>query len=324
MIRLLCVLCVVAAAGCKAPKASLQVRRPPTLDLPAVQILAVDDFEGDKDAAAFVKAALIAALNREGAIEAMDIETAKEKRAAGGAQIEAILRGRVWTDFVHLQGMQEPVITSDATWEKTQQGLAYIAEVRDKIEYQPYEIVKAFVTVQINLVQLSGNEEKTIAALAGGRGYRERIGGGPARVLDLWTGTAESGGAANRSREGLLQISSQRAVESFVKAISPHTERIEAVVAKGGDEAAARMILNGKYEEAIAKLEPALKSPTEKQAPDLYNLGLAYEATGEPGLMEVSIGFYRKALAFDPTNEDYAAGIGRVEAMRRDYERTNP
>ncbi len=81
------------------------------------------------------------------------------------------------------------------------------------------------------------------------------------------------------------------------------------------------MLRGGQYEQVISKLEPNLKSPTKERAPDLYNLGLAYEALGEPALLEAALVFYRKALDFDPENEDYAAGIGRVESLMRDRSR---
>ena len=313
-------------AGCKTPTASLQVKRPPTLELPSVKVLAVDNFEaatkGDEAIAEYVKEAFIAAINHEGAIQAMDFKAAREKAASEGLKIEAILRGRVWTDFVDLKGLQSPLISSDVTWAETDKGVKYIAEVRDKIDYQSYEIVKAFVNVQLNLVQVSGAEEKTIAALSGGRGYREQIGGGPVRVIDLWTGNAEAAAApGERSRDALLRVSADRAVAEFTRAISPHTETINAVIAKGGDGSAVGMIRQGQYRDVIQKLEPGLKNPTEDRAPDLYNLALCYEALGDPDLLDVAISFYRKALDFDPENEDYAAGIGRCEAMMADHTR---
>ncbi|MBI2921139.1 MAG: tetratricopeptide repeat protein [Planctomycetes bacterium] len=320
---------IVAAAfvaGCRTPKVSLKVKRPPTLELPPVKVLAVDDLDPatpeDKAVAAYVKSALIASINREGAIQAMDFREAKERAAKEGMKIEAVLRGRVWTDFVHLTGMQEPVITSDVVWERTDKGLEYIAEARDKVGYQQYEIVKAFVSIQLNLVQLSGPEEKTIAALSGGRGWRERVGGGPARVMDLWSGRAESAAApGDRSRDALLRVSADKAVAEFTRAVSPHSETIEAVIAKGGDGSVPGMLRGGQYDQVISRLEPNLKSPTKERAPDLYNLGLAYEALGEPALLEAALVFYRKALDFDPENEDYAAGIGRVEQLMRDRSR---
>jgi tetratricopeptide (TPR) repeat protein len=309
-----------AAAGCRAPRAELQVKRPPTLHLPPVKVLAVEDMQpatkGDDAIAAHVKAALISAINREGAIQAMDLGEARKRAAKEGLKIEAVLRGRVWADFVHIRGLKEPLITSDVVWDTNPQGVKYIAEASDKIDYQTYEIVKAFVNVQLSLIQLSGPEEKTIAALSGGRGWRERIGGGASRVMDLWTGRAEAAGAkGERSREALLRASADRAVAEFTKAISPHTVTIRAVIAKGRDGVAAQMIRQGKFMEAIDRLEPALKSPTKEQAPDLYNLGLAYEGLGDPALLDASILFYRRALEFDPENEDYADGIGRVEAL---------
>ncbi|MCE9582716.1 MAG: hypothetical protein K8T20_09505 [Planctomycetes bacterium] len=313
---------VAAFAGCRTPQVSLQVRRPPTLEMPSVKVLAVDDFEaatkGDDAIARYVRDQFIAIINKEGAIQAMTLPEAREKAAKEGLKIEAVLRGRVWADFAHLKGLREPVVTSDVVWAKTDKGIAYIAETHDKLATTEYEVVKAFVSVQLNLVQLSGPEEKTIAALSGGRGWRERIGGGPITTMDLWSGRAEaSAGRGVRDREQLLRVSADRAVGEFVKAISPHKETIQAVVAKGGDSTAAGMIKAGQYEQAIQRLEPGLKSATKERAPDLYNLGLAYEAMGNPGLLEAAVLFYRQALDFDPENEDYAAGLGRVELLMR-------
>ncbi len=311
-----------ALAGCRTPQVTLQVRRPPTLEMPPVKVLAVDDFEpatkGDDAIARYVRDQFIAIINREGAIQAMTLAEAREKSGSSGLKIEAVLRGRVWADFVHLQGLREPVVTSDVVWAKTDKGIMYIAEAHDKVETQTYEVVKAFVSVQLNLVQLSGPEEKTIAALSGGRGWRERIGGGSSSNFDLWSGRAEASAAkGERNREALLRVSADRAINEFVKAISPHKETITAVIAKGGDSTAAGMIRAGQYEEAIQRLEPGLKDAQKNRAPDLYNLGLAYEAMGDPALLEAAILFYRKALAFEPENEDYAAGMGRVELLMR-------
>lgn len=324
LLRQAAALAVAAAAlaGCKTPTATLQVLRPPTLELPSVKVLAVDEFEaatkGDDAIARYVRDQFIASINREGAIQAMTLAEAKEKSAATGLKIEAILRGRVWADFVHLQGLREPVVTSDVVWGTTDKGIKYIAEAHDKLETQTYEVVKAFVSVQLNLVQVSGVESKTIAALSGGRGYRERIGGGSFASFDLWTGRAEaSAGKGERNKEALLRVSADRAIGEFVKAISPHKETINAVIAKGGDATAASMIRSGQYQEAIQRLEPGLRGAGKNRVPDLYNLGLAYEATGDPGLLDVSINFYRKALEFEPEDEDVAAGIGRVEKLMR-------
>jgi hypothetical protein len=320
-------LAAAALAGCKTPTATLQVRRPPTLELPSVKVLAVDDFEpatkGDDAIARYVRDQFIASINKEGAIKAMTLEQAKAESAASGLKIEAILRGRVWADFVHIQGLREPIVTSDVSWATTDKGIKYIAEARDKVETQTYEVVKAFVSIQLNLVQVSGVESKTIAALSGGRGYRERIGGGAFSSFDLWSGRAEAASArGERNREALLRVSADRAIGEFVKAISPHKETINAVIAKGGDDAAASMIRAGQYEQAMQRLEPGLRNANKERAPDLYNLGLAYEAMGDPGLMEPAANFYRKALEFDPENEDYAAGLGRVELLMRNNART--
>src|SRR5262245_29579528 len=134
----------VSLAGCRTPEVSLQVRRPPTLEMPAVKVLAVDVFEpASKDDAAvarYVRDQFLALLNKEGAIKAVTYEEAKEK----GTQIEAVLRGRVWADFVYEQGLREPKVDSDVTWEKTDKGIVYIAETRDKVTETTYEIVKAF------------------------------------------------------------------------------------------------------------------------------------------------------------------------------------
>jgi hypothetical protein len=313
-----------AAAGCRTPQAELQVRRPPRLQLPQVKVLAVDDLApataGDEGIARYVREALIASINREGAVRAMTLAEAREASGREGVKVEAVLRGRVWTDFVHLKGLREPIVTSDVTWSKTDKGIEYISETRDKVEYQTYEIVKAFVNIQLSVVYLAGPEEQTVAALSGGRGVRQRIGGGPARVMDLWTGRAEEAAApGERSREALLRASVDKAVAEFTKGVSPYRETIRAVIARNG--AAAQMIRSGKYAEAIAALEPGLASAGPDRAPDFYNLGLAYEALGDPMLLSVSIMFYRKALEANPDDEDAAAGIGRVEGMMADHER---
>lgn len=321
-IRTAAVLAAAALAGCSTPQVSLQVRRPPTLEMPPVKILAVAEFEPatpeDAAVARYVREQFMALLNKEGAIQAVAYEAAKEK----GVKVEAVLRGRVWADFVYEKDLREPKVESDVTWEKTDKGIVYIAETRDKVSVTSYEIVKAFVNVQVNLIDLKGADEKTIAALSGGRGWRERIGGGSFNNMNLWTGRAENASKGSRDREELLRASADRALAEFVRAISPHTETIQAIIAKGGDDGAAAMIRSGKYNEAIQRLEPGLQNSNDKKrAPDFYNLGLAYEALGDPGLLDIAIMFYRRALDFEPENEVFATGIGRVEGMMRGNER---
>ncbi|NUN47620.1 MAG: hypothetical protein HUU15_02155 [Candidatus Brocadiae bacterium] len=326
MKRLTCLMIVTALAGCRAPRAELQVRRPPTLQLPPVRVLAIDTLEpatkGDEEIARYVRDALIVAINREGAVRAMTFEEAREASARDGVKVEAVLRGRVWADYVHLKGLREPVISSDVTWARTDKGIEYIAETRDKVEYQTYEIVKAFVNVQLSVVHLAGPEEKTVAALSGGRGVRLRIGGGPTQVMDLWTGRAETAAApGERSRAALLRASVDKAVAEFTKAVSPHRETIRAVIATGGNGEAAKLIRSGKYADAISLLEPGLSSAGPDRAPDFYNLGLAYEALGDPMLLDAAIFFYRKALDAKPDDIETAEGIGRVEGMMADHRR---
>ena len=77
-------------------------------------------------------------------------------------------------------------------------------------------------------------------------------------------------------RPQILKSLVRRAIDSFLRSVSPTTQRIEAMVAEGGrEERAEDLLQQGKWSEARKRLE-ALQ-PNQRTAEDWYSLGLSYE-----------------------------------------------
>ena len=77
-------------------------------------------------------------------------------------------------------------------------------------------------------------------------------------------------------RPQILKSLVRRAIDSFLRSVSPTTQRIEATVAEGGrEERAEDLLQQGKWSEARKRLE-ALQ-PNQRTAEDWYSLGLSYE-----------------------------------------------
>lgn len=92
--------------------------------------------------------------------------------------------------------------------------------------------------------------------------------------------------------------------QRYVQQISP-SEEATTLEVLDGDAAAATLIRGNAYEEAIARIQ-GLES---KSAEDWYNLGLAYEATGQRNLAR---GAYEEALAKDSGNSMFEDALQRL------------
>lgn len=117
-------------------------------------------------------------------------------------------------------------------------------------------------------------------------------------------------------REEIITRLVNKTLDQFVRTISPYRTVIETELASGGNQRAKEKIRDGEYAEARRLLRGA------KTAPDLYHLGLAYEAgaTTTADFEDARL-YYDQALDKDPTNRLYARGIGRMEFQLKSHQR---
>ena len=123
----------------------------------------------------------------------------------------------------------------------------------------------------------------------------------------------------DKEREKILQKLGSKAVESFIQSISPTTQRIKAMIAKGGqEERAEELLIDGLWDEARQRLESLSKN--DRTAEDWYNLGLSYEAGAlSRDDYQQARRAYLEALKKENMNRDFAASLGRVERRLVEY-----
>ena len=97
----------------------------------------------------------------------------------------------------------------------------------------------------------------------------------------------------------------QQITTQYLKMISPYEEQTDLKVL-GGDDVAVTLINGNAYEDAIARIQ-GLPQPT---AEDKYNLGLAYEASGQFALAAQS---YEIALEQSPGEQLYKDALKRLK-----------
>jgi hypothetical protein len=109
-------------------------------------------------------------------------------------------------------------------------------------------------------------------------------------------------------RQRIIADLANRTLDQFIQSISPYPVVIRTELASGGIPQARRYIEAGEYLEA----RQLLRGATE--APDLYHLGLTFEAGAKMiEDYEDALRYYGQALDKDPKNRLYAQGIGRME-----------
>ena len=99
----------------------------------------------------------------------------------------------------------------------------------------------------------------------------------------------------------------QDIVSQYLKKITSYQEEVVLNV-QGGDPAAVLLIQGNAYEEAIAHLQGL---PQRKPA-DIYNLGLAYEASGQVTLAQQ---YYEEALKSDSGNSLFQDAVQRLKSQ---------
>lgn len=115
-----------------------------------------------------------------------------------------------------------------------------------------------------------------------------------------------------RERTEIITNLVNKALTEFVRTISPYREKIQTEIASGGNKHAIENLEKGQFQKAKQILQGA------QSHPDLYNLGLAFEATARTlEDYEDALLFYSQALDQSPETKLYAQGIGRMELQLR-------
>ncbi|MGK5090985.1 tetratricopeptide repeat protein [Deltaproteobacteria bacterium TL4] len=167
-------------------------------------------------------------------------------------------------------------------------GTSHLPEVIKEVivdEYQQDEGFMSSLLSEKDKASLAINDPNTYLA----KGYNlKQDSSVPLSALDLKIRLAE-------------QITSK-----YLKMISPYEEKADLKL-EGGDDVAITLIKGNAYEGAIARLEGL----SNRGAPDNYNLGLAYEASGQ---FSIAIQRYEEALQQSPGNESYKNAIKRLKS----------
>ena len=102
----------------------------------------------------------------------------------------------------------------------------------------------------------------------------------------------------------MIRLSRQSA-ERYLQQISPYEEETQLVMLSG-DSVAMNLIRGNAYQEAIAYLQGI----DDRTVEDEYNLGLAYEASGETGQARIH---YETALEQEPGNNQISEALSRLK-----------
>ena len=77
-----------------------------------------------------------------------------------------------------------------------------------------------------------------------------------------------------------------------------------------GDEASVNYLKQAKVTKAKEKIEEIVHNTEEKSVENLYNLGICYEALGEP---RIAIQLYEEALRLDEANSNFIEALGALQ-----------
>lgn len=310
--------------GCQPRGTALNLKRPARIDLPGVHRVAVVDFqpgnsnEKSQQAAALLKQSLIQLIQKEGALEVMDLRTAQE----AGARADAIITGKVWGELDTDHPGAETALKSNDVLGGLLGGGG--GSSRDYVEYIPYNAVRGFLKGQLTLIRFKEGKEETLAVLTAGSGVRQKQGGlNQMTFFDLFNTRPAASAPIAGGPEGILPALANRVAVEFTALVSPHTEKVAVGIAENGDSRALDLIRRGRFSDAIKLLEPRLPAgrDTKSQGPDLYNLGLAYEGLGTVDGLLAARDTYKRGVMVEGENPIHAEGLGRAEMLLREHQR---
>ena len=111
--------------------------------------------------------------------------------------------------------------------------------------------------------------------------------------------------SVNLTQRLALQISNM-----ILPKFARYTVLATRTIDSAGNEAAVELLMQAKLLEAKEKLEAILANKAEKTAENIYNLGICYEALGEP---RIAIQLYEEALELDQSNSNVIEALGALQ-----------
>jgi hypothetical protein len=253
-------------------------------------------------------------------------------------EVDALVFGRCWVGYLEAGGERIEKHTLEH-W-TYRQNPAQLVGAREELVRSDYRTASAVLVVQYTAIRIKPRLEilfvtttaqslrqdegggVVVSTTRGGLGFLMGLGrGGASEGKTETAGGKPAGGTVPLPLEAFSYLSHEAAI-AFVEQISPTTAEYELEIADG-DETAQNLLKAGAYREASRRLAEITKGSkpgtvkyrTEKdRAPDLFNLGLAYEAQG-PLYYEDAVLAYKQAVEADPEEAEYATGLGRIESF---------
>ena len=243
----------------------------------------------------------------------------KEKEA------QAVIAGRVFVSLTKTDGATPKKVEL----EFVSGGKRSFDVSVEKIVWWPYKSMRGNLTLELKLIRLVPTEVLSVSTQT--RTFAQKIGGAPLDLMDQVKKMAQDfqagAGDAEEERFSLIEGSSEvlpsfeqtlsslsgSIATDFVRKIAVTETKVALPLASGGDQRGKFLVQAGAYQMAIRHLQQV--TAQDPKPDDLYNLALAFEATGGYGLAQ---GIYKEALAQAPESSLYAMGLGRIERILRE------
>ncbi len=143
-------------------------------------------------------------------------------------------------------------------------------------------------------------------------GYVEAIKtkNGDAKVLKSFNVSLTNNSKPMTSIKTMINEMSIMITGRILKNISKYAVITTRKIDKGSDDDIVELLEQASLNKAAVKLEKTLSESDKRDPADVYNLGICYEAFGDPAL---AIQMYREAHKLDNGNELYMIAIGELE-----------
>ncbi len=133
---------------------------------------------------------------------------------------------------------------------------------------------------------------------------------GDSRVLKSFNASLTNNLKPMTSIETMINEMAIMITGRILKNVSKYSVITTREIDKGSNDEIVELLEQAKLNEAVTMLEKSLTDSGEREAADVYNLGICYEAFGDPAL---AIQMYQEAHKLDDNNELYMKAIGELE-----------
>ena len=133
---------------------------------------------------------------------------------------------------------------------------------------------------------------------------------GEAKVLKSFNASLSNKLKPMTSIETMINELSIAITGRILRNISKYSAITTRQIDKGSDDEIVALLEEARLNKAASELETILTESDEREPADVYNLGICYEAFGDPAL---AIQMYKEAHKLDENNELYMKAIGELE-----------